>query len=179
MKIIPIPHFYGYFAGENGHIYSNHGRGAQKIPQPLRKLKPNIQSSGKYFYVNVKKDNKRITQRVHRLVCLAFHGFPPNTKYAASHLDGNWRNNTPSNLKWESYSDNANRKKEHGTDDIGVKNSRAIIDLKTLVKIRKLLKNSLLTHKEIGVKFGVNRVFITKIANGHRYKNQGCSNVYL
>lgn len=174
MKILPIPDFSGYFAGEDGNIYSNHPRGRQKGIQPLRKLKTNIQTSGKYFVVNIKKDSDEIfkTQRVHRLVCIAFHGLPLNN-HTASHSDGNWQNNVPSNLSWETYSDNLNRKKEHGTDDVGVKNSRASIDIDTLKQIRMFLKKSTLTHKEIGDKFGLGRVFITKIANGYRYKNQG------
>jgi len=112
-------------------------------------------------------------QRVHRLICIAYHGQPPYEAVTVSHLDGNWRNNKPENLAWESMGENHDRKKEHGTDDIGIKNSRASIDVDTLIKIRKLLKQSSLTHKEIGEKFGLDRVFITKIANGYRYKNQG------
>ena len=173
MILAPIPGFDLYFAGDDGNIYSKQPRGAQKNVGALRKLKPNVQTSGKYFYVNIKCGEEIGTCRVHRLICMAFHGLPLNENYAASHLDGNWRNNVPSNLAWETYSENLNRKKEHGTDDVGVKNSRASIDLETLIEIRKLLKKSLLTHKEIGDKFGLGRVFITKIANGHRYKGQG------
>lgn len=173
MKIVPIHGFSGYFAGEDGEIYSNRPIGLQKGERPLRKLKKYVQSTGKYFYVGLRKDDISKWHRVHRLVCLAFHGLSPHTDYAVSHLDGNWQNNTPSNLIWESYSDNLNRKKEHGTDDIGTNNSRSLIDLETLRKIRKLLKESTLTQKEIGDKFGLSRLFITKIANGHRYKGQG------
>jgi len=50
---------------------------------------------------------------------------------------------------------------------------RAKITLEQLVEIRKLLSQGKLTHEKIGIKFGVNRVFITKIATGSRYKNQG------
>lgn len=175
MKILPIPEFSGYFAGEDGYIYSNHPRGTQKGLQPLRKLSPGTQTSGKYFIVNIKKDGdgKYKSQRVHRMVCMAFNGPPVIDSSTVSHLDGNWKNNKPSNLVWETYSDNLKRKKDHGTDDVGVKNSRASIDLSTLKKIRFLLKQSALTQEQIGLKFGLSRVFITKIANGHRYKGQG------
>lgn len=169
MKIVPIPGFSRYFAGEDGMIYSSHGKGNQ-----LKRLIHNVQTSGKYYVVNLKKDTdtKRKSQRVHRMVCLAFHGEPISENMTASHQDGNWRNNNPENLKWESYSDNLNRKKEHGTDDIGIKNSRAKIDLETLILIRKLLSHGL-THTFIGNKLGLNRAFISKIANGSRYKGQG------
>jgi hypothetical protein len=170
----PIPGFKGYFAGDNGSIYCNLPMGKQIGIGNTRELSPAIQSSGKYFYVSIKSDSgKRTTKRVHRLVCLAFWGIPNNEKDTVSHLDGNWRNNKPHNLRWESLSDNHNRKKEHGTDDIGINNSRAHIDIKTLKEIRRLLKLGTLTQKAIGEKFGLNRLFITKIANGYRYKNQG------
>lgn len=169
-----IPGFKGYFAGEDGKIYCNLPMGKQSGIGNTRMLAGAIQSSGKYFYVSIKSDNgKRTTKRVHRLVCLAFWGIPNDEKDTVSHLDGNWRNNKPHNLRWESLSDNHNRKKEHGTDDIGVKNSRSSIGLGTLRKIRKLLSLGILTQKEIGAKFGLSRLFITKIKNGHRYKNQG------
>lgn len=172
MKLIPLKSFSGYFAGDDGSIYSDQPIGIQVIGT-LHKLKPNIQSSGKYLYVNLKnKDGRFITKRVHRLVCEAFHGTPISSVDTASHLDGNWKNNCPENLRWESLSFNHGRKKGHGTDDVGVKNSRAKIDLETLKEIRKLLIKGL-THKEIGNKFDLSRVFITKIANGYRYKDQG------
>lgn len=170
----PIPGFKGYFAGEDGNIYCNLPIGKQSGIGSTRKLKCGVQSSGKYFHVSVKNDDgKRTSKRVHRLVCLAFWGIPNNEKDTVSHLDGNWRNNKPHNLRWESISDNHSRKKDHGTDDIGVKNSRSSIDLETLKEIRRLLVLGTLTQKEIGAKFGLSRLFITKIKNGHRYKNQG------
>lgn len=170
MKILPIIDRPGYFAGEDGNIYSNLlWRGSNS----LRKLNPAIQTTGKYYFVNIKTGNKFKSQRVHRLVCITFKGYPPiDGTYTVSHQDGNWKNNRPENLKWETYSTNMHRKKDHGTDDIGIKNTRAKIDLNTLKKIRKLLSEGK-THKSIGDKFGLNRVFITKIANGHRYKGQG------
>lgn len=175
MDIRPIPEFEGYFAGEDGNIYSNRPRAREVGLQPVRKLNPGIQTSGKYYIVNIKKneDDKYKSQRVHRLVCMAFHGVPIDHKATVSHINGNWRNNKPENLIWESMSDNHSRKKDHGTDDIGFKNSRASIDLKTLKEIRRLLELGTWTQKAIGDKFGLSRLFITKIANGHRYKGQG------
>lgn len=161
-----IPNSDFYFAGSDGIIYS-------KFKSKYKPLKPGIQSTGKYYSVSIIINNKRKTHRVHRLVCSAFHGLPTCEKLTASHLNGNWKDNRPENLKWESYSDNLQRKKEHGTDDLGVKNSRAKITLEELKQIRILLSEHSLTHDKIGELFGVNRVFITKINTGQRYKNQG------
>lgn len=166
MKYKKIPKSNNYFAGSDGNIYSN-------FRNKFKKLRKGIQSTGKYYFVNIVLNKKRITQRVHRLICITFNGNPPTNKHTCSHLDGNWKNNKPNNLLWETYSENHQRKKLHGTDDTGIKNSRAKINLSTLKKIRKMLLSKQYTHLEIGKKFNLNRVFITKIARGHRYKGQG------
>ena len=45
--------------------------------------------------------------RVHRIVCTAFHGEPPDPKYVVDHIDTNCRNNRPENLRWLSRLENA------------------------------------------------------------------------
>lgn len=168
-----IPNCPNYYASVEGDIYCDLPRGKQKKGN-LRKLSPGLQSKGKYYFISIKDNNGiRKPARVHRLVCMAYHGLPPFEKATVSHLDGNWRNNKPDNLKWESYADNLARRHDHGTDDTGVHNSRSKINLQQLIEIRRLLKENELSHREIGLKFNVNRVFITKIANGNRYKGQG------
>ena len=168
-----IPGCENYFAGNEGVIYSNKVPGPSKKTPKLKQLKPSIQSSGKYYIVSVIINGKRKTHRVHRLVCMAFHGEPPFKGATVSHKDGNWKNNDKNNLEWLTMSDNHKMKRIHGTDDNGVKNSRRIIDIDTLKKIINLLANSDLTHKQIREKFGLKRVFISKIKNGNRYKGQG------
>lgn len=61
------------------------------------------------------KENQRFitvlkgrTYKIHRLVCLAFHGFPPNGKPNCLHIDENPANNRASNLKWGSQKENLN-----------------------------------------------------------------------
>lgn len=48
------------------------------------------------------------TYKVHRLVCEAFHGHPPEDEPFCLHLDENAANNKPSNLKWGSQKENLN-----------------------------------------------------------------------
>ncbi len=172
MEIRPIPGALGYYAGSDGNIYSDWVKnGKTRNSELLHTLKPGIQTTGKYYFVNIKFGNKRCTSRVHRLICIAFHGNPPTEKHTASHLDGNWRNNKPENLRWETMTENHRRKKDHNTDDVGYKNSRAKVNKEQLEEIRKYLAQGL-THQSIADKFNVNRVFITKINTGYRYKGQ-------
>lgn len=166
----PIPGFTGYFADKSGNIYSQWAtRGIRK--EGFRKLNPSKWPNG-YKFVNLKiAPHTYYSTGVHRLVCLAFYGKPPKENYTASHLDGNRTNNNLDNLIWESLSDNHKRKIKHGTHDRGYNNSRAKINKEQLVEIRRLLEGGELTHEQIGERFGVNRVFITKINTGYRYKD--------
>jgi hypothetical protein len=130
-------------------------------------------SSG-YLQVHIKDINgNRKTVGIHKLICLTYHGVKQNQSVTASHKNGNKLNNKSNNLIWESYSKNFKRKIKHGTDDIGIHNSRAKINLKLLKKIKTILSKQILTHQQIADKFHLSRVFITKINTGTRYMNQG------
>lgn len=167
----PILGYSTYYAGEDGNIYSSYR--LSKTDIGLRRLKPGIQSTSRYYIVClVDDDGKRKTQRVHRLICSSFHGLPYRSSLVCSHKDGNWKNNKPSNLKWETQKENLARRKKHGTSDKGYNNSRALITKIQLRSIRKLLKFGKLTHKEIGNRFNVSRTFVTKIKNNYRYAKQ-------
>ena len=55
----------------------------------------------------------------HRLVALAFHGFPPSELHQAAHRDGIRDHNTPDNIYWATTSENAADKRRHGTQRFG------------------------------------------------------------
>lgn len=172
-EIKPIPGYPGYMAGSDGFIYSvwKTGKGPDKLflDEP-KKLSPGLDSNKKYLLVNVKDSNGyRGTKTVHYLVCITFHGPKPGTKYTVSHQNGNNKDNSPKNLKWETYRENHLKKKEHGTDDCGYRNSRSKITKQDLEKIRaRLLAGE--THQSISEDFNVARGTISKISNGSRYK---------
>lgn len=77
---------------------SNYGR----IKKGNRILKGSLHSSG-YKYVGINSNSYRI----HRLVCLAFHGNSPSSdKDIVNHIDGNKENNRPENLEWITIKEN-------------------------------------------------------------------------
>lgn len=136
--------------------------------RPPRKLKSSRLRNG-YHVIVLCNDKGHLSQRVHRVVCQAFHGPPPSKAHQASHLDDNKENNTPSNLAWETGKENMDRRIVNGIDDCGHRNKRALLDEVQIKEMKRLLSLAEYTHKEIGEMFGVSRVFVTKVANGHRY----------
>lgn len=46
-------------------------------------------------------------ERVHRIVCYAFHGNPPTKEYVVDHIDTNRQNNRVDNLRWGTKLENA------------------------------------------------------------------------
>jgi hypothetical protein len=67
------------------------------------------QSHNGYSIITLSKDGLRITKRVHRLVCEAFHENPEN-KPTVDHIDRNIHNNCADNLRWASAKEQANNR---------------------------------------------------------------------
>lgn len=70
--------------------------------------KPFINKKNGYFSVDLYKDNKSQKVTVHRLLAEAFIPNPDN-KPCVDHKDGNRQNNSLSNLRWATFSDNNSR----------------------------------------------------------------------
>lgn len=95
-----IPGFSSYAANSLGQI--KHKR---KNKQPKVVEVPS--SKGTYLRTSALSDDKKHrSKEIHHLVCLAFHGLPPNDDYEVNHKDGNKHNNTPDNLEWVTRSKN-------------------------------------------------------------------------
>ena len=91
-----IPSFPNYFATEDGNI----------IGPYKKKLYQSSDKDG-YKVVKIRKNGKYWSKRVHRLICEAYHGIECEGKKLALHKDGNNINNSPNNLKWGDFLENA------------------------------------------------------------------------
>ena len=104
------------------------------------------------------------TKTIHRWVALHFIENPEN-KQEVNHKDGNKLNNSIDNLEWVTSSDNSLHAFRLGLrSHVGEKNSRAILTIKDVILIRKIIKCGF-SDIEIGFMFGVNPATIYKIKN--------------
>lgn len=79
-----------------------------------------------YLYVRVTIGSQRKKRYIHRMVCFNQNGPKPAEKHEACHIDGNKKNNHPSNLRWGTQKENADDRERHGRTSRGEKHSSAI-----------------------------------------------------
>jgi hypothetical protein len=117
----PIPGWPGYHATEDGQVLGKRGH-------PLRG-RPHWRTGHLRVRLYGEPGPGRVrTLRgawadvyAHVLVCLAFHGAPPDGEYLVCHADGDSQNNHPDNLRWGTRQANADDAARHagGSVDSG------------------------------------------------------------
>lgn len=122
---------------------------------------------------NDKLDNgnhKRVDFRVASLVAYTFIGEPPSSLVdpTIDHIDGNITNNHYTNLRWIERSENSSIRKNKG---VGSQNHEAILNEKDVREIKELLKQGVLSLRQIGNRFGVSRYTISNIKRGVSWKH--------
>jgi hypothetical protein len=104
MDIIPIPGFSLYGVDQSGYLWKI--RKSIYVTCAPRKLKPNKNKPNGYLKTVLKTEAGGVNVRVHRLVCLTFHGEPPPNKPLALHKNGIKTDNRMSNLYWGDQEEN-------------------------------------------------------------------------
>lgn len=154
VEYLPIPGFTGYRVGDDGSVWSCLRRNDQ-----WRKLKPN--PAGQYATVGLCDGSGRSqTKCVHLLVLTTFVG-PPPPGMVAAHGDGNARNNSLTNLRWDTQKGNIADKKRHGTHLSGSRLSWTRLSESDVREIRTLIGTMPLWR--IGEMFGVTRHQVASI----------------
>lgn len=103
--ILPIPGFPGYFADNEGDIWTAKRRGSQRIDFPLVKMHPCPSQKG-YLIVCLRTDGRAYTMPVHQLVLMAFEGPKPDGMEGCHYPDSDKTNNRPENLRWDIHAEN-------------------------------------------------------------------------
>ena len=96
MKVEPIFSCPGYFAGEDGRIYSQRNFNRWHTTTDNMRLLALHSNGGRYYGVTVCINSVRRYRKVHRLVFEAFHGECEGKEI--HHVDGDPTNNKPENL---------------------------------------------------------------------------------
>lgn len=134
-------------------------RGRGRIPAG-RILAADTISSG-YQYVSLYCEGRRKGVAIHRLVALAFIGAPP-PGHEVCHNDGTRSNNSVSNLRWGTRSENQLDRRQHGTDQFGEKNPSAKLNF-CAVEAIKFLHSHEWSNRKIAKVFNVSEGNISSI----------------
>ena len=113
-----IEDYYGYFADEDGKIYSSRTRGGYVDKNKLTELKQEITNNG-YRRVTFCLNNQTKRLFVHRIMAFTFLEKPDTSKKIVRHLDGDKANNRADNLAWGTHRENEVDKELHGTKRMG------------------------------------------------------------
>ena len=160
-----IPQYPGYFADDEGEIYSARSGS-------LRKLSKRLHNG--YYRVNLVDDNdpnRPLVKYVHTLVLNAFEGNKP-TDNVCRHLNGNPLDNRPVNLRWGTAKENTADSILHGTAVCLRHGENAVaskLTLQDVLSIREQYKNGR-SQNELAVAFSVSQRHISDIVNGKTWK---------
>jgi len=158
---LPIADYEGYYEiSDRGRVRNVMDRKSTFIN---RILNPRKDKDG-YLLVNLYREGKRKTMKVHRLVMAAFVGECPDGK-EVNHKDAVKANCCVGNLEYVSHRDNQHHAAMKGIMGRGERNGCAKLTENDIHEIRWLLKTTKMTHAEIAELFGVIRATIGLIAN--------------
>lgn len=164
-KIRPIPKYYGYYADEEGNIYSAKAGFMRKLAQRVHK---------NYYHVSVRDSGfptKTHKEPVHKLVLNAFVG-ERHGDLVCRHLNGNSLDNRLINLRWGTAKENAQDSIKHGTAVClrhGENAVAAKLKLYEVLNIKKLYRQGA-TQKLLGRMFNVTQRHISDIICGNTWK---------
>lgn len=119
-------------------IYEVSSLGKIRCKKGEKSLRFSGPPKNKRFVVDLYKDGKKRTIKVHVLVLEAFVG-PRPTNFYACHNDGNPLNNDIKNLRWDTPKSNSADRLKHGTDNRGEKSPVAFLNESDIKDIKALL----------------------------------------
>lgn len=132
----PIPGFPGYYATENGRIWSASRKDYSGHCRKGKFLTSVLDRNG-YYRVCLCINGKHYNRLVHRLILAAFSGPCPN-KCCCRHLNGIKTDDRIFNLMWGTYKENQADCKLHGTNPIGERNPKAKLTEQDVKEIRQI-----------------------------------------
>lgn len=132
-------------------------------------VKPSLQKLKRNYFryrVNLWKENKPKTFKVHRLVATAFILNPLN-KPQVNHIDNNPLNNNVKNLEWCTILENMEHSKKQGRMNVGRKNGMNKFSEQTIQQILLSKENKSLLSK----KYNISISYINSLKRGTNWKH--------
>lgn len=113
-----------------------------------------------YWAVSLHKNGMQDTKQIQSLVMTAFIGGPPNNMEIC-HNDGDGRNNTLTNLRYDTRASNCEDRKRHGTAPVGSRHGQAKLTETDVLEIRRLAVST--DQRILAKKFNVSQSSISQI----------------
>lgn len=160
---------------DSRYIVSNLGRVKRIVATPRHPVtnecvQPQTNKNG-YEFITFVQNGKPKHYRVHQLVCWAFHGEPLPEQTDVNHIDNDRTNNCADNLHWCTRKENLHWGKQQGRDNKGERNGQAKLQPDQVREIKRLLRETNLSHSTIGAMFGVGDGAIQFINVGRTWKH--------
>ena len=159
-RLAEIPGFPGYFACENGSIWST--KDTHRPAGTYHRMVLRVTKWG-YLDVGLSRDGKRHTRLVHILILNAFVG-PCPRGMQTRHLNGDALDCRLQNLTWGTPKENTEDKKFHGTHPSGFTHPRNRLSEAAIREI--LTSRNKSTASQLSQKFGVSVGHVRNIRAG-------------
>jgi hypothetical protein len=130
----------------------------------VRELKPGYSNDG-HVHVNLCKNGKCKSRKVHQLVLETFVGSRPEN-YDVRHLNGISDDNRLENLVYGTRKENGQDNIINGVSPRGTKNGKHKLVDQQIRDIRNKYKKGCYSHEQLGDLYGVSRRHIGDIING-------------
>ena len=164
--LVALEKFPGYYASEDGHIYSTRNGGLRRLPERIHKG---------YYRVNVRDGStpvKQCVEPVHKLILEAFVGTRPQG-YVCRHLNGNAFDNRLVNICWGTPKENAQDAIKHGTAVCLRHGEKAVASKLTENDVRKVVElyKQGYPQKDIAFIFSISQHHVSDIVKKRTWKH--------
>lgn len=123
-----------------------------------------------YFKVSLSRNAQPVSEWVHRLVALAFHGVPVDPSHEVCHNDNDGTNNQYRNLRWDTRASNSADRVANGTHIRGESNPGAKLTEDQVREIRSEIGRGR-TQSSIALDFGISRATVGDIATQKAWRH--------
>ena len=169
---LEVPGFPFYRAGSDGSVWSSKPRGGHGgLPTAFRKLKQKVNKRTGYCEVTLyRSKGDPVSILVHRVVLLAFRGFP-EAGMECRHLNGKNSDNNLDNLMWGTKAENTQDKIDHGKMRRGESSGLSKIRENDVREIRAKYATGELTQCQIAQQHDITQANVSEIVRMKTWKH--------